>query len=724
MKNKSDVSKLSVSAAIGALANIADPPMGALPTVHEALSVTHTTKQLKDKSPLESENTKSYYASFSKILNVVLHYLDDFYKKESSQHVEPQTIEGVKTIMTLVADAAKKIDTYLSYDQPAQVKSVTELREYKKLQDFYVKKVVKNIDEKVLSSWIFGIAERAAKRRQESIAFAENHSSQYLFVDLDALKQDLEYELLFIRKENGSHFFSPRLIRNMKLVCNFSTHAHDKDPLLEIKRWQDRSMNMMAKNILRQERTLIDRFYTDAYRFRHREVVAGTSNCIMALMLCSNVENIRDLSTQKSCRKYFHDFHYFLSQLLSTADYHHLLAYPPKEGNKVNKSSMDLIHSFCHALFTDATLFDSLFREFQNIFNLNSKSNGAGTLTMAEHLKSDYQKVQNLLSHHPSGPLRKLLESFEHELNTTFNPLLQNNFSGLLYAIAIGAHKSGNLHLPAPTHQEYIHRASVLDEFKGMLYSYAEDGSKHLLIGLQDRSSWKEHARAQALEELALHRDFEKTLTVVSLPKDTDFYHQLPPYDQNNHFSTFIEQFKQHFGDEKSGYHLPPAIEIHLLSKFLDSACSAIHRIFFSSKNTLLKNERTRFIEIFDVFLILKLIDLVKPTTFSLTCKDGIDIGSSNSALLYMFLKMIAPTPMEMHDWDNVNKILYVPAIYVRERAISRERFDTMVATIDTFETVYREVGHETFRLLMKEAFRTLYSEDFWNATIMPSISR
>src|SRR5215203_67518 len=43
---------------------------------------------------------------------VILHYLKQFYKKEYGHVSDPRTIEGIKTIMVLVGEAAKKLDKY------------------------------------------------------------------------------------------------------------------------------------------------------------------------------------------------------------------------------------------------------------------------------------------------------------------------------------------------------------------------------------------------------------------------------------------------------------------------------------------------------------------------------------------------------------------------------------------------------------------------------------
>ena len=83
------------------------------------------------------------------------------------------------------------------------------------------------------------------------------------------------------------------------------------------------------------------------------------------------------------------------------------------------------------------------------------------------------------------------------------------------------------MRLPSPTPQEYIHEAHISEEYRTFLRATDQ---KHLLINLQDRNSWKEGARAEALEHLQKERDFANQLTVVTLGVHGDFYLQKGAY--------------------------------------------------------------------------------------------------------------------------------------------------------------------------------------------------
>ena len=277
------------------------------------------------------------------------------------------------------------------------------------------------------------------------------------------------------------------------------------------------------------------------------------------------------------------------------------------------------------------------------------------------------------------------------------------------------------LRIPAPIYQEFINKAIVNDEFKGFIRSYNQGANsrKHLLINLQDRTSWREHARCLALEDLQKLPDMEKSLKVVTLTTDTDFYHQLTPYHQVNHAHLFKEQFKELLLDENTGYFFPDTINRQELSQFIDEAFDAIHRVFFSSKNVILRENRLDFIEIFYLLLQLKLIEWIQPDTVSLTCKDNIDTGEAYSAEIFAFLKLINNQEWTESDWQHLNFMLYAPALLIRERIMLPERFNRMLSALKIVENVRHELGRENFAKVIQKEFLRLFKTPILHSQIL-----
>lgn len=741
-KHKQEHSALSVMEAIETLTTIADLDFEGKNEMKVLDNEPTTVPPGLTKRVNWLEDSLKGNHRVREIFGVILNYLRNFYKNEHSYLTDPQTLEGIKGIMVLVGDAAKKIDRYATYFKTRKKGSVTQLKEYKQLNEFYRARIAHQIDEEVLGKWLLALSKSALTRQQELQAEGDlslraetvDEAPRHLFVNLEAVKKDTEYELFFIRKEDGSHFFSPRLLRNIKLICDFSGGEHDKDPLVDIQMWLDSQMHFAARDILSEVHEQVEQFCHEALKYKHRELVAILHKCLMALFLSSNPQNLmRENASlveeqRKNCYSYFLDFQQFLREALHSADYHKLIAYPSEKAKELSNLLLEFTHSLCRAVYFSLHRFQdfdshlkkliSIARAGQSSEQIKEDSSNDQFLSVIEH---DYSAMSKLFKSHSRGPLARLLDALLAGNFYAFEPFAQLNIPSQLYALAVGGHKIVNLHLPSPTYQEYIHRVNVLDEFKGALRSCKAEFPPytHLIINFQDRTSWREHFRSVALEELRGLEDIGKTLTVVTMAKDTDFYHQLSPYQQENHADVFLKHLKMHLGDENSGYYFPSTIKSAILTDFADGVMGAIHRIFFSNKNILLREHRLAFIEIFDIFLELKFLDLIKPKSFSMTCKDGVDASASSNGLLFLFLKLIDKQPLGDADWLEFNRILYAPAIIVRERLVLKERFDRMLGALKVIAFVHQDLGHELFGKVIHEAFGHYYKSPILDGTVI-----
>jgi hypothetical protein len=279
---------------------------------------------------------------------------------------------------------------------------------------------------------------------------------------------------------------------------------------------------------------------------------------------------------------------------------------------------------------------------------------------------------------------------------------------------------------PSPTHQEFIHKAGVKGEFKAFLRACGHEKTfkKCLLLNLQDRTNWKEHFRCAAIEDLAEHESFAKQLEIVSLPKDTEFYHQLAPYHQENHADVFIKHLKEQIHDESGGFRISDIIRKEISKTFINEAISAIHRIFFSNQNILVREQRLDFIEIFYLFLELKIIDVVKPDMIGITCKDAVDVTATTAAELFVFVKMLTQGRLSENDQEHLDLMLYGPSLLYRERLILPERFNRMNAMIKTIEGVREQHGQKNFAKIINDTFGKLYRTSILQAKAVVQRSR
>lgn len=734
-KDRHETSNLSIIDAVETLSNIADLDLNREVGIVQPHDITVQDKKIVYRTVhwLHRQDASETIVVVKDIFRVILKYLRNFYRKDYAHVTNPQTIEGIKTIMVLVGEAAKKLDKYSSHFDKATDKSVTELREYKQLQEFYLSRIARKIDEGTLGTWLLALTKRAWEQRTDvKLTTKKALQTKHVFVDLDSVKKDTEYELFFLRKEDGTRFYSPRLIRNIKLVCDFGDYfgkgKKEADPLEDILIWHDRCYLAAAKEILHAIENRLSRFFRESMRYKDRELVEYLNKAFIALMLCANPHNQIKNLPMKSCKDYFADFQLYLRSALHTRDYLKLITYPPKRSSKLAHCLLDTVHGTCMALIEHVHFYQHmsffiqrLVRDAKDMHSAEHETAAKASHYLWSALASENNAMVKLLKNHSNGPLVKVLDVLQDGGRFSFDPLWMHNMPSQLYAISVNDAKIMNVQVPSPTTQEFIHKVAVTDEFKGFLRNCEKDHfvRKHLLINLQDRTSWREHFRCIALEELQKLEEFEKHLKVVTLAKDTEFYHQLAPYHSDNHADVFMAHLKEHLEDVNSGFYFPESIKKALFPRFVEGVIEAVHRIFFSGKNILLREHRMDFIEIFYMFLQLKLIELVRPDSFSLTCKDGVDSGASANAQLFLFLKLINKQTLTEAEHASLNQILYAPAVFVRERVIQPERFNRMLSAIKCVESVHNQFGESNFATIIHDTFGDFYKTPILQSRII-----
>lgn len=726
--NKTKYNSLSVAEAVEALSSIAELEFDHEVTAAKEDEILFQNQLVVRKASefLHEENIQAeeVVKVFKQIFHVILNHLRRFSQSEQQNLSDQQTIEGIKNIMVIVGEASKKLNKYTTLFQKTKEKRVTEMKEYHQLQEFYLRKIAKRVDESMLSKWVLALSlpMLQGKGRKKSEEELQRFQSKHIFVDLDTVKRDDEYELFFIRKDDGSRFFSPRLLRNIKLICDFGDRLgepKEPDPLSEVKFWIDYIIYKSANQMLQAIIPLLEEFRHETQHLRHHEVVADLNKAIIALMLSSHERQLLRNIPTKSCQEYFADFQQFLRQALHRAEYQKMIAYPPNESNKVAHTILSMAHALCYALFMRLR---GLQEAIPNIRSLVAEARASQlqdeqvgevpepTHFLWDRLSRDYKALYHLIQRrHQHGPLLKVLDILDEESYHSFDPLLQHNIPCHLFDIEVDNTKIPHVRFASPVYQEYIHSAKVIEEFKGMLREGTLNKGRgaHLLINLQDKTQWREYCRSSVVEDLPRVADLNNKLIVVTLAKDTDFYHQEGPYEQQNHADIFIEQFKEHLEGENAGFCFPEFLKKELFSAFIDQAMDAVHQLFFSGKNVLTREQRLDFIEIFYLFLELKLVDLVQPSSFSLTCKDGIDRSQAASAGLFILLQLL--NGEEEKDWEYLDFILYAPSLLIRERVILADPFNRMIGAIKRIEMMREEMGEDAFADKVYALFEPLY---------------
>lgn len=692
--------ELTVMEAVDHLTKMSELDLSIPVEEKEVADILHISGDIDWANPKE---VLAYEPLIKEIFRVLHHYLQELFDKERERLKDPDTQRGIQALMLLASEAAQKMDKFSSLT--GSEKMISKLKEYKELQKFYLNTIVRHLELHLPpeEEWEKNLGEGAPEHLE-----AQKRGIK----DLESVRQDGEYELFFIKKENGKPYFNRDLLRHLKLVGNFDQlveSTESEDPLLWMKVLQDKEVHLGAIEILRLSRPYIDAFYRERISFKENAFVGAISKALMALMMAAHSDNLLESGSAKGCVSYYSDFHRYLRLALSSSEYRAIIATAPESQEPFDHILLNLSHALCCFFFTRLSsreeaidLIKKLTQRGESLQKEGPEENEAESAFWKSFLDSD-SAIRYLLKHYPSGPLLKTLDALRgEEVQEGFDPLIQQNFPGQLYSFNLNDADVSVIRLPSPTHQIQIQECQVAEEFLGMLRYFKESQPAHrfLLVNLQDRTSWEDFARADALETLSKKAEFSSVFTVVSLPKQTDFYSQANEYEALNGAPLFIEQFlKQIDSGKECGYFFPDSIKPSELSAFCKETIHLIHHYLFGEQHTLTRRERMHFIELFYHFLALKLAELTECDILSFTCKDALDTGAAASAGFYAFLRLLTKgNKWSQAECDLLLWLFYCPALIVRERAIDPTRLKRAVLALEVFEKGLSKKARETFQ--------------------------
>lgn len=672
-----------------------------------------SNKKAKQKLPqwLDPQNDELTVQRIKQTFKVLHNYLKDVYKQDQNKLTAEETQKGIRAIMVLANEAVQRVDRYTDLiDKGAVNRSITEFEEYRALQEFYQKKMVKKLQK---SSDAKGFWKEEWGNTDED-ATEEVDLEKKGLKDLEAVKEDTQYELLYIKKEDGKPFFNRTLLRHIKLVNDFDQvvlNASHEDPFLMIQKVRDKDAFESAKELKKAIFAHLRVFLKAHKHINSSEFYMKITHAVHSLILATSHHNLLESGSKKSCFQYFRDFSMYLREGFLSTDYHAHCEELLDDLETFIRELMVFAYELCEQFFMHIGPKDhmiGLINRLMDKVGAGEKGKKRPSVQMWTALLEGYDHLQNVLKNYPNGPLFKALDSFSEESYESFEPLAQENFPRCLYFIENEGFKVSMLRLPSPTKQEVINKAEVSILFETFIQSLRklEKNQQLLLINLQDRTSWKEHARCHVIEEMPKHSHFVDILEVCTLAKDTNFYHQSEDYEEIASALDFIKVFREQIlSGEDCGFYFSKMIPITYLEGFITECIQKIHLHFFGKKDILSHKNRLDFIEIFYFFFTLKLLDTLKPSHIALSCKDAIDTGPAAYAGLFGFIKLFS----EDNQWDHEEEDFFIwmlqcPALLQRERAIHRQRYQR---TIHALAVVNAELDVNKHKIV--SAFENLY---------------
>lgn len=602
------------------------------------------------------------------VFSAVLHYMQTVATKQ--QLKDPTVRQGLHAVMALARSAQEQIEKIQGQG------SVTGLQEVKNLELFYSQKISPHIFKEIKE------LDSAATLEGESVGVD-------VFQDINKVRRDEAYELFLIRKEDGKGYFTNALLRHICLVAQFDAlllHFADDQPFTKIDILSDRDCHESAKEVLKSAAPLIDVYYKEALKFKQLSFVSLINKALMALMLAANPRNLISNTIAKNAFKYYQDFHSYLRDAFTSVEYVKLKEMGSDRAEHFLHTVMQLSLELCSSFFLrtsskkeEILLIHSLIKEGGK--GSVTKSAQSSPLAFWNRLLDSDGSLRLYFKQYPSAPLLKVARMIEREeLLEGFDPLSQGFYPNQLYVLNSKHVDVSVLRLPSPTRQEVINRAEMVPEFRAWIGSMKAQGHHHLLINLQDRTAWKEYARCVCLEE----NQVPDVFSVITFPKHTEFYNQSGSYVQWDDASEFMKLCKDQLLSEQSGFYFPPEMKREELKDFVDPALSVIHSLFFGKKERLTEQNRLDFIEIFYLFLTLKLVEILQVDSVSFSCKDGVDLGAAMDGQLFAFIKMMnGQSAWEKEESDLLLWILYSPALLARGRLIESSCLKRMVSALE-----------------------------------------
>ena len=643
---------------------------------------------------LDLKDPQKTLSNIQQMFRTLYRYLEFFYKEDRASLKESTNQRGIQAMMTIANEAVQSMDlcAFALNDQ-----KVSDLKEYEVLLNYYNKRILSFIELE---------EEEELDIQPTSISEIRRMGLK----DLEVVKKDRDYELFFIRREDGSTFFNRDLLRHLRLITNFDdtlTELQEQDPLTKLILVHDKEMHHSALQIRKSVDYDLHMFYKEALLNREKPLVGDVCFACMALMLSANPRHLMQNTTKKSALAYFQDFQMHMKKILSSADYLQLISNPIDPDDTLNQSMVHLIQALTYAFFTRTGHRTEMLGFIRNLMAKGKKQEGS---SLWNYLIDVQEDIYNVLRNFPNGPLFKALDVFHTpEDFRGFDPITQGNQPSKMYVASFRHFHVDCLRMPSPTTQRYIQKANMTQEFKAFLQQLASHkrGDQHLMVNLQDRTSWEERARCEALEQAQMDAEISKNFAVVTLPKHTDFYYQTDVYAKINNADDFmnlvLEQVKS---GEECGFFFIQSFPLKAAVSFTKKALPVIHKTFFGGKNVLSRKNRHDFIEIFYYFLTLKIIEEVQPHSLSFTCKDAVDIGAAMSAGFYSFLKMMSrSSDWQSHEKDFLLWMCFGPALSIRERVIDLQR---LTRTISALACIDSELAISKEKTL--KACSTLYN--------------
>lgn len=627
------------------------------------------------ESPLERLDQDSCAKKLKENFNSVRKYLKQF---EATALQDKKQLRGIHSIVQLATNAAKKLDLF-----PLSTRdSLLHSKEYRELYLFYDRKVRQHLEDALKAEAVW------KGELQQSIDITDLKKRGLR--SLEIVNRDELYELFFIRKADGSRYYTMDLLRHMRLVTDFeSSLLAEDDPLVKLGRLKLHFTALKAHFLYSTMHAIFQDWLTSAKMQWKDPLVELFYKSYMALCLAHNSHG------QKSSTHYFSDFISYLRELLSQTGFERM-----KQESKQTSYQMRflrLLSTLCEALFATPIPLKESMEWFYSQLQRSCRSRiyslkGTFDLSSIRELLEIYEELKSLLSNYPGGPLFKMLELFENaEQDPSFDPYLLgvNSFRAYQWK-GVLCHV-----LFSPTMQRTLDQAKVIPEWIERLDAGNRKEEKIVLLNLQERLSIEEIARCSALEELSQRAVIKESFFLIGYPTLNDFYFQAGEYLDISDKPLFKSILMAQFLEKKQG---PYFFSKPLAEQTLLKINQWIDDVFFKEKDSLTVTDRLNWIELFHHLLLRDFLQKEKATHFYCVSKDGVDQATTYIATFYCIEQIFSPGKEVQKEL--IHFLFFLPALIERDRVVQGKVFHRST-TLLAMLLIAREKGELTQEKLL-----------------------
>lgn len=713
---------VSIVSAIETLSSIADLELSS--TLQDPLMIAPPPKEapvmVKTVRWLHQKNAERMHSIIREKLHVILNYLKHFYASERERFARKESIEGIRTIMMLVDEASENLDRYTKLFLGAHSTSVKETKEFMDLCNFYERKILPIAVHRKVSSLISAlpIAEILQKAGVSPPEWPTKIAYAPLTVELAGIQSDEDYELLLLRKTDGSRFFTPKLIRSMHLACDIEQAVDWQGRLqlqAEIAALKKGQAATEANFLVSNCYPLLDAFFHAAHRANDNQLVLDLYSPCIALMMAALQAIHRSESLQaKGILEYTDDFRTLFNQFIHSSEFKRLLTYPTTNEHSWEFAVLKATESLCSNIIDGTPLSLEFVNGFKALLAKGmgkaEEEIGAPNGTLSHTLNLNFAALRSLIGTRGDTTIARMLHELEVRPFLSFEPLVGESLPTNLFALSWRGDLIPIVRLPSPTKQELIDRATPSEVFQIAARRHGRSTGKFIIVNLQDRTGWKDGARCQAIEELSRDDEMKKSISILSLPCDGDFYLQEGSYEDLSNADQFKEELLDHMTEPARGVLFPRTFGPKVGGE-LKELIDALHVAMFGGAKELSQAERHEFIDLIHVLLILRAVEEVHPDIIFICSKDSIDRTLVTIGNLFSFLKLInhRPSSNEEKDWLGAT-VLGLPLLH-RDRLLFANRYTRMTTFIRFLEEIAEGEDETRYRTTLNVLSKFLPQE-------------